>query len=304
MELRFCTDKEVPLVMDFIKNYWSNTHILSRNRNLFDWQHKNKRTGLYDFAIAVNNGEIYGCLGVIRNSRYDIQLVNDDTVWLTTWKVRDDAPAGLGLQLHSFVSKNLSYSWIGTVGNNSVVTSIYKALGYKTGMMKQFATINPEIQNFQIIKLPGDTRHSSTQLIGAPSITLNYIERNTFDSIKPSTVPWLWDQFPVKSLAYFKSRYLEHPYYEYKIYSVEQNNVVFGLLVTRICEANNARVLRIVDVRLRANLRGNLATALQQLLIKNGCECVDVYQIDGSQGASFEDLGFFVVNSNCFLKSK
>ena len=38
--IRFAEEKDIPEIMKFIDEYWRKNHIMSRNRSLFEFQHK------------------------------------------------------------------------------------------------------------------------------------------------------------------------------------------------------------------------------------------------------------------------
>ena len=94
-----CHQEDIAEVMDFIHLHWKQNHILSQDRNLFDWQYKAQENKL-NFVIAKEGKELLGILGYIKNSRYDNALKERDVVWLALWKVRENSPAGLGLKLY------------------------------------------------------------------------------------------------------------------------------------------------------------------------------------------------------------
>src|SRR5262245_25517345 len=98
------TGDDIADVIHFIDVHWKHNHALVTNRALLDWQHRDPDGG-YSFVIARQNGNLVGILGFISTKRFDPTLAAQNVVWLTTWKVRDDAViAGVGLALLRYLS--------------------------------------------------------------------------------------------------------------------------------------------------------------------------------------------------------
>src|SRR3954469_13773883 len=97
-----CGERDIDDVIGFIRERWKRDHILAADRELLDWQYRATHGDGYSFIVARRNhdGAVLGILGYISTSRYDPALANDNVIWLTTWRVREDAaPAGLGIRL-------------------------------------------------------------------------------------------------------------------------------------------------------------------------------------------------------------
>ena len=76
--------------------------------------------------VARRDGIIIGILGYISTMRFDPALAADNVVWLTTWKVRDDAGvAGVGLALLQHLAAHEPHIAIGAIGLNPATRPIY-----------------------------------------------------------------------------------------------------------------------------------------------------------------------------------
>src|SRR5205814_9599669 len=81
-----------------------------------------------------------GLLGNICTGRYDPALASDEVVWLTTWKVRDDAGfAGLGIAMLQRLSALEPHVSIGAVGFTVATLPIYDALRFEVGELQHYA---------------------------------------------------------------------------------------------------------------------------------------------------------------------
>ena len=54
--IRFAEEKDTGAIMQFIDEHWQKNHIMSRNRELFDFQHKWGEE--LSFVLSENEGKI------------------------------------------------------------------------------------------------------------------------------------------------------------------------------------------------------------------------------------------------------
>ncbi len=278
MKIGFCTSDEIQQVMRFFGEHWAPNHILSTSKALVDWQHYDRQSGRYNFVIAVDqSGSIAGVLGFIPTSHFDPQLRDQDALWLTSWKVREfDAPPGLGLRLHSFIERNVPHLTIGTVGNNEHAGKIYQALGYTTGRMSQFYAVNCAKTSFELCDLP--LRASAAPAADQEPTKLIRLDssgvRETAAKIRYVQPA---DVLPRKSPEYFVNRFLRHPVYDYRLYTVVIDGRPGGLLALRCAQAGGQRAIRVVDYYGDPSALATLSAAWQQLMQEFDAEYIDMY---------------------------
>src|SRR5204863_8647322 len=105
--IRRCTAGDIADVLQFIDQHWKAGHALVTCPSLLDWQHRDADGRGYSFILARRDNAIVGLLGYIATRRFDPALADDNVIWLTTWKVREDANiAGLGLALLQALTKS------------------------------------------------------------------------------------------------------------------------------------------------------------------------------------------------------
>lgn len=278
MKIGFCGANEIEQVMCFFGEHWAPNHILSKNRALVDWQHHDRASDRYNFVIAVDDsGSIVGTLGFIATSHFDPHLRDNDTIWLTSWKVREsDAPPALGLQLHSFLERNVPHVMVGTVGNNEHAGKIYRALGYTTGSMRQFYAINSVKESFVLCEV-SRSAHPRTKTGREPTTLLRLSASglrglsDKFSYAQPD------DLLPLKSPEYFVSRFLEHPVYDYRVYAVMDADRPRGLLALRCAHASGQRAVRLVDYHGDPDALTTLSAVWQYLMDEFDAEYIDMY---------------------------
>jgi hypothetical protein len=151
-----CKAEDIEDVSRFIDEYWKPGHVLTRCRPLLDWQHKDADGDGYAFVLArrQHDGAVLGILGYLATRRFDAALADDTVIWLTIWKVRDDAGIpGLGLALLQFLTKSEPHVAIGALGLNPATLPIYRALGYRAGDLCHYVRPNAAVETFGIATL-------------------------------------------------------------------------------------------------------------------------------------------------------
>lgn len=275
LSVDLCTLEDYGDLTDFIRNYWSATHVLARSQALMDWQHRDEANKRYNFIAARDSQKgIVGILGFILASRYDPTLERDaDTLWLTTWKVRPDFAHGLGLLLLRKLDSMLTPKWIGTVGLNLSTKGIYQALGYHVGMLARHYMLNEAIVEPKLATVPAQFRKSGSFSSGAKLLELN---RDNFCTLTRDFDLDASTQVPRKTTTYIYSRYLLHPFYRYRAFLIVDGEHA-GICVLRECSHEGASAIRVVDyLGSPAALTGS-GSGFQQILLDTGAEYVDFF---------------------------
>jgi len=274
-------------VVRFIDDHWQRGHALVKSRTLLDWQHRNPDGG-YSFVVARQNGAVIGILGYISTRRFDPALAADNVVWLTTWKVRDDAGvAGLGLALLQYLATHEPHAGIGAIGLNPATRPIYQALGYRIGELQHYVLPNSDVRRFALATLtspPAAAREDAAPLAWQPLSDPNDFKRYAAEPMTTSAVPR-------KTARYFAARYAAHPVYSYRVFALIDRERTVGLLATRLAEHDGHRALRVVDFLGDPNLIARIGPVVQSLVHECGAEYADVYNT-GIDTSAFECAGF------------
>lgn len=276
MEIRKCRKEEIRELMNFINDFWSRGHVLSKNKKLIDWQYFNEEKNNYNFIIAKDNGKMVGILGYIPISKYSYNL-DEDFIWLTTWKVIEDPRySGVGLKLLLYLNDKYKKSGIGTVGNNIYVSKIYNLLGYKIGKLNHYVLVNTSINNYRILGLKennniksvflGDEENNSCKDI-VMTDKLDLSEKNKVSN----------KNYPYKSLKYYKNRFEKNPFYNYVYLKIYENKKLIGFLVGRYIEYRSSKILRIVDLFGENEMLKGLNSELRKIVEDKGLEYIDFY---------------------------
>jgi hypothetical protein len=286
-----CGAAEIVDVLQFIDEHWAHGHVLATCRPLLDWQHR-EADGTYSIIVARRSSDraVVGMLGYIPTRRFDAGLADENVVWLTTWRVRDDAyVAGLGLALLQHLRAVEPHVAIGAIGLNPATTPIYEALGYRVGELQHYVRPNATMERFELAAFaqPRVDRVASIAPVGAMALS----RENFFERVVSVDRRARGNTIPQKTPEYFHARYLCHPLYSYVVVALVDRGPVVGLLATRVAEHAGRRALRIVDFLGHAGLLERIGDVVQSLLEAQDAEYADVYNV-GIDPQTFERAGF------------
>jgi hypothetical protein len=277
--IAYCALDEVDAFVDFLREHWRADHVLVTDRAVLDWQHRDEDAGRYNVVLAWEGDELLGVLGFIPASRYDPDLAADrETVWLTTWRVRDDRASGLGLSMLRWLERALAPRWTGTVGLKSSTRGIYDALGYRTGVLARHFLLHPDRQDCRLADGVDDVPRGSRDT-GPASTSLLALGA---DELLAATVGMGLDDgpgAPARTRRHVLARYLEHPFYDYRVHLVTGPSAA-ALVVTRVCEYDGARALRLVE--LVGDPDALAGAPLVDLVVAADAEYLDAYVVDGA----------------------
>lgn len=271
--IRFAEYKDIPKIMQYINEHWKNGHILSKDRELFEWQYIN-----YDklnFVIGIDkNDKIYGILGFIPYAEN-----NEKDIALALWKaIPYKGHTFLGLELFDFLIENQDYRCILCTGINMKTTAkIYQYLGMETGVMKQWYRLRhldkyhiAKVENDYIPKVENKRKFMLSICDGFDELEKVF----DFDAYKRGGYK------PYKSKRYLKKRYFSHPVYDYKVFRVVNSiNITIAILVLRVQEYNSSRAVRFVDFIGDFSCIKFLARNLDDILFKYDAEYIDMYEV-------------------------
>ncbi len=261
-------------IQNFFKKNWKTKHILAKNSKIFKWLHYNPFEKKYNFLIFKRKNNILGFLGIIKNSKFSNGLNCFDTIWLTTW-VAKKTELGVGALLLMYAIKYYKYSKIGTIGCSKEAKTVYKKMGFKVGNMNHYFIINSKIKSFKLIDKPKNLNKIFFK--DSPDKKIKHLKGNLKLKIFENDIGGLIEKYG-KDEAYFQNRYINHPYYKYKIYLIYDLRKVVGFFVIRICKFKKKKALRIVDFFGYEEALVGINFALQKLLLETKAEYVDFYE--------------------------
>lgn len=256
--------KDKENILEFIKEKWNENHIFVKDKSLFDYYHVNNEE--LNFIIAEENKRIIATLGYLKYNSSKYNETSD--VFTVIWKSCDNSMAGIKCLKYLM---NKGYKSISSCGINKKTETIYKFLGYKTGKLNHWYILNDTLKNedYKIAKIKSTINKTIYNYYNNKEVFLNKdIKEQEFNSIKQNNF--------VKSYKDFFHKYIKHPYYEYKIYSIEDKDEIKCLMITREISINDNKCLRIVDLIGESLYLVNIS--LQKILQENNYEYIDFYE--------------------------
>lgn len=266
--IRYAEKADIHAIKEFIDENWKKNHILVREKGFFEWQYTSDKL---DFVLGLDeNGNIQGMLGFISYS-------NDENRDIATsmWKA-NPGTGFLGVKLLMFIQKNEKYRTLFSPGIN-VGTSegIYQRMGIATGKMNQWYRLRKQ-DSYDIAKVVNADipEISADQICDMQQYTDYYSFEKDFNHAKYVSK----DTVPYKSVEYLKRRYFEHPDYVYQIWGAKMDAETQAIVVLRIQEYNNSRVLRFVDYIGEYSLLSYMTSFFDKLLEEVQAEYIDMYE--------------------------
>ena len=212
-DIHICRKDEIEQVISFIDIYWKKGHILTKSRELMDWQYYNKKEENYNFVIAISRKtrEIHGLIGFIMSDTYD-SLISTPIRWGAIWKIREDvALKGLGEFLKGYMEIHAPAPYIGGVGLSKYSKEIDTKLGERMGRLKQFYILNPTIGEYNLVGNAKPINYIG-EIKRDYKSSFKRMDKNTFKLFAGNIAHKI---VPYKSINYYINRYYEHPIYEY-----------------------------------------------------------------------------------------
>ena len=286
--VRFARLDEYDKLNSFMCKYWGEKHILSRNKQLFDFQHKGEDK--YNIVIGYNNitDEIDGIWSLIPVCAYDKSLQNEGNYWGAILKVRDDVDnkeiRRLPFKLFSFILKIPGFKTIGFSGLGSQGQPFVNPLCSNYGILNQYYIANPDKES----------------IIGKNLIKRDYLPSEySVKDISIDGLEWQPETYysPKKSLSFLINRFKKHPIYKYGFWGVQRSDRLLAIIVYRTIDIKYlGKVVRIVDVLGTFEEIGSIGYSLTGLLKEHDAEYVDClnYGIDPSV---FEQMGFEILDT-------
>lgn len=278
---------DISRIMEFIKTYWSPTHILANDRAFFEYEHTCGNEVCFVLSEDPDTLEVQAILGFIPYGikRRDAMIV--------MWKARPGENAFLGVKVLQFLVDNIGARIVGSCGINKRVAGIYQYLGYHTGSLSHYYRI-ADLAEYKVAaigekNIPPAGPDNGYELV--PFASLEELARS-FDFDK------MGDAKPFKEPWYIEKRYFKHPVYTYKAYGIKSPaDGIKALLLAREIECCGAKVLRIVDLIGQSEPLTHVSAGIQRLMDENGYEYVDFYQY-GIPHEVMEKAGFSLQSDN------
>ncbi|MBU1012552.1 MAG: hypothetical protein KKG99_06075 [Bacteroidetes bacterium] len=276
-----CNASEFCDLVDFLQKYWKDDHIFVKCPALLKWQHLDGSFINFIIARETGSNRILGIFGFIPTSQFDKDLSTNKDTWGAIWKVTDDAPYGLGMNIMQFFHDEVKPLSHVSVSNTDIALNLYKLTRQKTGYLNQYYILSDSVKQYTIAK-PGRKNEAEIRL--PDEVLIKEIRLSSDFSLSH---PF----HPQKSITYLINRYQNHPIYKYRFFGIYEGTAIFAIFVIRKQFANNSSCLRLVDIYGEINSIGRAYHQLQKLIMKEESEYIDCCNY-GIDEAIFARMGF------------
>ena len=291
LEVRFANSSEVSMISSFIHAHWSQGHVLSRDRELFEYMYLEKGDRL-NFVVAFEpqSDNPIAILGYIPSNALHSRIS------LSMWKARSEAhfrKYKAGLAVLRFLVDELKPKSIFSTGISEDTKDFYGFLGYACDVMNHHVIVNNELEDFRIIKNPPPM--SSEHV--APEVELSSLKTISTSEELREFATVLDFSATLKDIDYLCHRYIDHPRFNYEVRGVRLGAKTIGILVFRRSYAENRSCIRIIDVVGSELCLLSAARPLVQEMLLYGDEYIDLlsWGLDSDQinGVGFTDVRNF-----------
>lgn len=257
---------DIPDIMSFIKEHWSENHILARDEIFFRWMYTDDEGCNVILADSDKRG-ICGMLGVIKyNSAEHPDVVG------TMWKVLHTGNPQLGIDLAKKMYAIYEPRCDVGPGLNKRALKLNQMLGCFGAAMGHLYVLG-ERDQYRIAKVIKKQKR-----ISAVSHK-HIVEIDTKEKLREIYNDELQRRrIPYKDFDYLVHRYIEHPIYEYRFLGIQnEDGIIKAFMVVREVEYNNAKIGKIVDYYGPYEEIAGTASEIYRFIDDNHYEYMDIY---------------------------
>ena len=294
-EIRLGKKNDIDSIMRFIDKYWKKNHILSLDKNLFEYEFLDGDTVNMLLAIDRNKNTIEGIFGFLYCSKTLDSSRRD--IWGSLWKVVDehDNIPFLGIELAKRIYGVTGCRMhIGNGANPNTTIPLRKMFfGDKTAKMKQYYILNDNIKDYKIAKIA--QRHE-VKFINRKN-KKNIFELHTFEQVKEFLDIEHINAYPYKDNWYVEKRYFKHPYYEYKCWGIENDDGLRSIVFAREVMVEDRKILRIIDYIGNHKIFEETGEFWRNIINSEEYEYIDFFEF-GMEDDILKNAGFILRTDN------
>lgn len=280
---RTATIKDVDAIMQFIKMYWAENHILARDKDFLLYEYGNGEQLNFNLAIDRKTGQIDVLMGFYLYSNDEKSC--DSSGGLIKVNPNCRIPF-IGIEVVKRHISNVGRVYVGNGANpNTALPLVKRILGHFVGKLNHFYCINLK-EDFKIAII----KNKEIKMITEPKQKKLYLINSVEDMYAVFDDESYKNRFTYKDRSYIDKRYFRHPIYQYKLYSIGKENVK-TVLVLREISCNGGKIARIVDVLGDENELAYIGNSIQKMLEDNHYEYIDIYE-HGVEDAVMDKAGF------------
>ena len=288
-DIRLAKKNDISLIMQFLDEHWKNGHILSKNRELFEYEFLEGDNVNFVIAIDRNTNTLEAISGFLRCSMIDD--INEKDLWGSIWKVNDatNNMSFLGVELIRRLRELVPHRFHLGIGINPNTTLPIRKLVFreKTQKMKHYYMVNSSLDEYKLAivnEIPSNDKIIKSNRFSVRRF--NCFEEYDSDFKLENIV-----MIPQKDNWYIRKRFFEHPIYKYDVCGIYDGEKCVAVVIYRINECNGSKCIRVVDFLGEYSTLAELGVYFSALLRESNAEYIDFYNV-GIEKEIFEHAGF------------
>ena len=286
MRIRFATEKDLQGISEFIRDIWDSRYSYATHPDLLRYIHERNSEVWYVVLESVETKELLGTMGYILCN----DMENTD-VAVTLLKEKPEVKRMMGIKMLLFLHEHTKQRVQFSCGIRKNTINIYEFLQWKTAKLDFYYRL-AEQDEYKICKV---VKKRILPLTESDATLCEFVDFNqlqtNFDVTKYKDIK------PYKDLNYLKWRYYDFPYYKYRVWGIESDNQIEGLLVGREIEYAGKKMLTIVDFIGQENCLAKISCEIQRLMDENGYEYVE-FMAYGLKMETLNKAGFVLRDDN------
>ncbi len=267
--LKLCEKEQI---VDFLNEHWGTKHPLVNNETLFNYYYVDGEW--INFYCLCDDDGIAAVCGYIKCSEKA-----DSDIWISIWCAKK-GKNGLGLALMGKMQKLTGAKVMSCNNIRQNTMPFYTFLGYHPDEMKHYYRLR-DLNGYRMAVVNNknipECDAADTQLAEFADICDVKKHFDNFGYCKPQKDYW-----------YIDKRYFNYPHYKYKVFGIFKNDKCTSLVVFRVNESDEGKVLRLVDYIGNPADFCDISGHIDVLMEKFGCEFCDCY----CYGVEGEKAGF------------
>ncbi|WP_022761383.1 hypothetical protein [Butyrivibrio sp. AD3002] len=286
---RLANVNDVPDIMKFIHDEWSESHIFSYDRELFLWQYgRNEYGDNKNINFVLMERKSGGLIGIVGFVAYDENNKNISPA-MTKIVTKDILPmSGLELMKRQMALVGEKEHFASGTNSKTILPLYIKVFKHVTGIMQQYYMLNPDFEDY-LVASPGEGSKISDY--HETGYGLREVE-NFDDLLSAYDLDEKNERMIYKSPKFIEKRYFNHPVYSYRKWIVtDEKSKPVGVLFGREVTLLDRRLLRLVDYRGNPGHLSKLGKALHMLMKAEKYEYIDLMVSDLSD-YHLDEAGF------------
>jgi len=286
MKIRFLKKKDLRKFTYLVNNFYKRNHILSKSRKIINFYYNFfNKDRLFIIGLFDKNENLLSAMGLMPYKNWDNKMHND--YHIAFWVKKNKLVNSLGF--FKFIFNKINPKFLATSGINLKTSGkIFNNFG-KINLFDNHYIKNKKSKNIFF-------RHLKNQNIESfKSKKLKMIVVNHIDKL-PS-----YQNKPIKTLKYFKNKYLKNPFYNYFCLNFFHNHKLQFFFICRVIKIKklSLQIVRIIDFYGVIKQKQTIFKSLQDFLQKNNYEYIDFLSIGLRK--ELKSLGFSFKKKKDFI---